>query len=80
MKFPMPVFLGTGGKDIDAPVRMQQAFVRDACHAGSVVQAQFYPAGTHGSVVNGSTPESSAFVKAVFSGKQLKGNCDSLPY
>jgi hypothetical protein len=77
---PMPVFMGTGGKDKDAPVRMQQALVRDACSAGSRVQAHFYVTGTHGSVVNGSTEDSSKFVEAAFAGKPIPGNCENLPY
>lgn len=80
LNLPMPVFLGTGGKDKDAPVRMQQALVRDACTAGSRVQAQFYPTGTHGSVVNGSTEDSSKFVSAAFAGEHIPGNCQNLPY
>lgn len=80
LAFPMPVFIGTGGKDRDSPVRMQQALVGDACKAGSNVQAQFYVTGTHGSVVNGSTEDSSKFVVTAFAGVPLPGNCDNLPY
>jgi len=80
LALPMPAFIGTGGKDKDAPVRMQQALVRDACKAGSRIQAQFYVTGTHGSVVNGSTEDSSKFVSAAFAGKPIPGNCSSLPY
>ncbi|MFK8049418.1 MAG: lipase family protein [Halioglobus sp.] len=80
LAFPMPVFIGTGGKDKDAPVRMQQALVRDACKAGSRVQAEFYVTGTHGSVVNGSTEDSSKFVSSAFARDSLPGNCENLPY
>ncbi len=80
LALPMPAFIGTGGKDKDAPVRMQQALVRDACKAGSRIQAQFYATGTHGSVVNGSTEDSSKFVSAAFAGEPLPGNCENLPY
>ena len=80
LAMPMPAFIGTGGKDKDAPVRMQQALVKDACKAGSTIQAHFYVTGTHGSVVNGSTEDSSKFVSAAFAGEQLPGNCENLPY
>lgn len=80
LALPMPVFLGTGGKDKDSPVRMQQAWVKDACAAGSRVQAHFYATGTHGSIVNGSTEDSSKFVAAAFAGRPIAGNCQSLPY
>ena len=80
LSLPMPVFVGTGGKDKDAPVRMQQALVRDACRAGSRIQAQFYVTGTHGSIVNGSTEDSSKFVSAAFAGQPIAGNCNNLPY
>jgi len=76
----MPTFFGIGGKDADTPPRMQQGLVRDSCDAGTPATVHFYPEGDHGSIVLGSTPDSSAFVRAAFSGEQLPGNCGRLPY
>jgi|TARA_B110000977_G_scaffold6093_1_gene8568 pimeloyl-ACP methyl ester carboxylesterase len=75
-----PVFMGIGGKDINTPPRMQQALVRDFCAAGSKIEAHYYHTGTHGSIVNGSTEDSSLFVAAAFSGEDIKGNCHNLPF
>lgn len=75
LKLNAPAFFGIGGKDINTPPRMQQALVRDACAAGSKVETHFYRTGTHGSIVNGSTEDSSLFVAAAFAGEELQGNC-----
>ncbi|WP_241263134.1 lipase family protein [Parahaliea mediterranea] len=76
----VPVFIGIGGKDLSTPARMQQALVKDACAAGAVIEAHFYRRGTHSSVVNGSTEDSSVFVEAAFSGVDITGNCNNLPF
>ncbi|MEP4146094.1 MAG: lipase family protein [Halioglobus sp.] len=75
-----PAFFGIGGKDINTPPRMQQALVKAACAAGSTVKAHFYPTATHGSIVNGSTEESSQFIASVFAGEDITGNCQKLPF
>ena len=80
LKLPVPAFFGIGGKDMNTPARMQQKLVNDVCKAGSTVEAHFYRTGTHGSIVNGSTEDSSLFVAAAFAGKKLQGNCENLPF
>ena len=80
LKLPAPTFIGTGGKDRDTPLRMQSAFVRDACKAGSSITATLYPELDHRAVVPGSTRDSLPFVKSVFAGKEMAGNCGDLPY
>ena len=80
LKFPVPAFIGIGGKDRSTPPRMQQALVRDACSEGSIVEAHYYRTGTHASIVNGSTEDSSLFVEAIFAGKEIEGNCRDLPF
>ena len=80
LKFPVPAFIGIGGKDLSTPARMQQSLVHDACEQGSVVEAHYYRTGTHASVVNGSTEDSSLFVEAAFAGSEIDGNCLNLPF
>jgi len=80
LKFSTPMFVGTGGKDRDTPLRMQAAFVKRACQAGSTITARLYPHLDHKAVVPGSTTDSLQFVNAAFAGERLQGNCDNLPY
>ena len=80
LKLSAPAFFGIGGKDINTPPRMQQALVNRACAQGSKVRAHFYPTATHGSIVNGSTEESSLFIASIFAGEEIPGNCDDLPF
>jgi acetyl esterase/lipase len=80
LKFDAPLFVGTGGKDRDTPLRMQAAFVKRACQAGTPITAKLYPELDHKAVVPGSTADSLPFVKAAFAGEDLSGNCDNLPY
>lgn len=75
-----PIFLGTGGKDRDTPARMQAAFMRDACAAGTTIEAKLYPELSHREVVPGSTQDSIQFVRAAFNGEEIAGNCDSSPF
>ncbi|QJB70765.1 alpha/beta fold hydrolase [Parasphingorhabdus halotolerans] len=78
LKFPVPFFVGTGGKDKDTPPRMQAAFVKRACEAGSVIISTLYPDLDHRAVVPGSTGDTLPFVKALFAGTDVKGNCGDL--
>jgi len=80
LKLSAPAFFGIGGKDINTPPRMQQALVKGVCATGSTVRTHFYPTATHGSIVNGSTEESSQFIASVFAGDSISGNCNDLPF
>lgn len=80
VSFDTPIFLGTGGKDRDTPARMQAAFMRDACKAGSTIEAHLYPELNHRQVVPGSTRESLRFVRAAFEGRVIQGNCNASPF
>lgn len=75
-----PVFLGTGGKDRDTPARMQAAYMRDACKAGTKIVAHFYPELNHRQVVPRSTGDSLPFVRAAFAGQPIDGNCTDPPF
>jgi pimeloyl-ACP methyl ester carboxylesterase len=75
----MPVFMGAGGRDRDVPPAMQLSLASDACKAGAVIEAHLYPALDHSGTVNGSTGESSVFIRKAFAGERIMGNCSSLP-
>lgn len=76
----VPVFVGSGADDRDTPLRMQAGLVKRACAAGSTVQAHVYAGHDHLSTLNHSTADSTAFVAAAFAGRDIAGNCASLPY
>lgn len=80
LKFPAPVFIGTGGQDKDTPPRMQSALVKRACQAGSTIVSTLYPELDHRGVVNGSIADTLPFVQQVFSGQSVSGNCSNLPF
>ncbi|MEP2102202.1 MAG: lipase family protein [Parasphingorhabdus sp.] len=80
LKLPVPTFVGTGAKDKDTPPRMQAAFVKQACKAGSVIVSTLYPTLDHRAVVPGSTGDTLPFVKAAFAGDDIESNCGNLPF
>ena len=80
LKLPVPVFMGTGGKDRDTPPRMQAVLARDLCKAGTAVTSVLYPELDHREVVPFSPKDSLPFVEAAFAGKPLEGNCNNLPF
>ncbi len=80
LKLPVPTFVGTGGKDKDTPLRMQAAFVKRACEAGSTIRSVLYPDLDHRGVVPGSTADTLPFVRSLFSEEKLLGNCQNLPF
>ncbi|MGY2293081.1 lipase family protein [Pseudomonas sp. SDO528_S397] len=77
LKTDIPVFLGTGGQDRDVFVPGQKALVRDACQAGDRIEWHFYPQLDHSATVNGSLADSTPFVRKVFAGEHITGNCGS---
>ena len=75
LKTAIPIFMGTGGKDLDVPPPGQERLVKDACTAGTRIEWHFYPDFDHSATVNGSLPDSTPFVKQAFAGETIEGNC-----
>jgi acetyl esterase/lipase len=75
LKTAIPIFMGTGGKDLDVPPPGQEGLVKDACAAGTHIEWRFYPDFDHSATVNGSLPDSTPFVKRAFAGETIEGNC-----
>ena len=71
----IPFFWGTGGLDIDSPTEGQIKLVKDACAKGDNIEWHLYPKYDHSATVNGSLPDSTVFMKNVFAGKHVEGNC-----
>ncbi len=70
-----PVFMGTGGKDIDVPPAMQKALIVSACRAGARLQTRLYPELDHSGAVNGSLADSTPFVTKAFAGEAVETEC-----
>ena len=75
LKTAIPIFMGTGGKDLDVPPPGQERLARDACAAGTRIEWRFYPDFDHSATVNGSLPDSTPFVNRAFAGETIEGNC-----
>jgi pimeloyl-ACP methyl ester carboxylesterase len=77
-KFAHPVFIGTGLADVTAFPEGQYNFVIAACSTGSKVEAHYYPGQDHSGTVNASLVDSVPYVKKVFAGQPIAGNCSSV--
>jgi len=75
LKLAQPVFMGIGGKDVDVPTAMQQSLAREACKAGSRIQAHVYPDMDHSGTVNASLKDSLPFVRSLLAGKPVASTC-----
>jgi pimeloyl-ACP methyl ester carboxylesterase len=79
LKLPAPVFVGTGQEDHDVAPSSQLALVKDACAAGTVVEAHLYAGLNHGQTVNASLKDSLPFVRKVLGGEAVKPVCEPAP-
>jgi secretory lipase len=72
---PQPLFVGTGQEDHDVPPMSQLALVRNACAAGSLIEAHLYSGLNHGQTVNGSLKDSVPFVRKIMAGASIAPVC-----
>jgi pimeloyl-ACP methyl ester carboxylesterase len=75
LKLPQPVFMGIGERDSDAPSRLQLSLAKDACAAGTTVEAHLYAGMTHDAAVTTSLPEAIRFADKVLAGETIKPVC-----
>ena len=75
LKIDVPVFTGTGTTDKITPLNMQQAFIKDACKAGSVLNINTYEGANHNQGLLQSTEAAMAFAQAVFNGEEIDNTC-----
>jgi hypothetical protein len=78
LRFPHPVFIGIGLADAAALPAQQHDTAAAACRAGSIVETHYYAGQDHGGAVNASLVDSVPFVKRVFAGDPVPGNCSTL--
>jgi hypothetical protein len=76
VKLNQPVFVGTGEQDHDVAPAEQLALVKDACTAGTVIEAHLYRGLNHGQTVNASLKDSLPFVRKVLAGETIKPDCE----
>ena len=78
LRFSDPVFVGIGLADTAAVPDIQYGTAAAACRAGSIVETHYYPGQDHGGAVNASLVDSVPFVRQLFAGQPVAGNCATL--
>lgn len=73
LKIKSPVFIGIGADDGLAPLELSLA--RDACAAGTTVEAHLYAGREHNGTVNTSLEDSLPFVRKVLAGQPVTPVC-----
>ncbi len=79
LKLAQPIFIGTGQEDHDVAPSSQLALVKDACAAGTVVEAHLYAGLSHSPTVNASLKDSLPFVRKVLAGEPIAPVCEPSP-
>ena len=74
-----PLFVGTGAEDRDVPPQMHAALVREACAAGTVVEAHIYLGRDHSGAVNALFRDSLPFAHRVIAGTPIQPICSPVP-
>ncbi|QBQ98870.1 alpha/beta fold hydrolase [Paraburkholderia pallida] len=74
LKLNMPVFVGVGADDGLAPAEL--ALAKDACAAGTTVEAHLYEGLEHNGTVNASLNDSLPFVRRVLAGESIAPVCE----
>lgn len=79
LAIPTPVFIGTGAADLDVRPATQERLVKDACAAGTVVEAHIYAGLDHSETVNASLHDSLPFVRKIFANQKIAPVCFPVP-
>jgi pimeloyl-ACP methyl ester carboxylesterase len=79
LKLTQPIFIGTGADDKDVSPEDQLSLVKDACEAGTLVEAHLYSGLAHGETVNASLKDSLPFVRKVMAGEAIAPICEPHP-
>lgn len=74
-----PIFIGTGTADTDVDPAVQRKLVKDACAAGTIVEAHEYLGLDHSETVNASLRDSLPFVAKVLAGTPIVPVCSPVP-
>ena len=79
LKLEQPLFMGIGARDVDVTTDSQLLLAKDACAAGTVVQAHLYKDFDHSGTVNGSLADSVPFVRTLLAGGKVAPVCAPSP-
>lgn len=79
LKLKGPIFMGAGAADKDVNPALQMQLAKDACAAGTVVEAHLYEGLDHSATVNGSLKDSLPFVRKALAGEPITPRCDAAP-
>ena len=71
----VPLFIGSGARDKDTPLRMQLALARRLCAAGTKVRSLTYEDKAHLDTLSHSINDAMDFVQAIQNGDTIAGNC-----
>jgi hypothetical protein len=76
LRFANPVFVGIGSRPYRCFTQISVRHCRAAaCRAGSIVETHYHLGQDHGGAVDASLVDSLPFVKKVFAGQAVVGNC-----
>jgi pimeloyl-ACP methyl ester carboxylesterase len=75
LKLPKPVFMGIGELDSDASARLQLELAKNACAAGTTVEAHLYAGSTHPVAASMSLPAALKFADKVLAGEAITPVC-----
>jgi hypothetical protein len=75
LKLEQPLFMGTGGADVDVSTEQQIALAKDACLAGTLVDQHIYPGLDHSGTVNASLADSMPFVRHLLASEPVQSTC-----
>jgi len=78
LKLKQPVFIGTGAEDRDVRPTSQMQLAKDACAAGTTVEAHLYTGLSHSGTVNASLKDSLPFVRKVLAGEPITPACEPM--
>jgi pimeloyl-ACP methyl ester carboxylesterase len=79
LKLAQPIFIGTGAEDKDVATEDQLLLVKDACEAGTTIEARLYSGLDHSATVNASLKDSLPFVKKIMAGEAIVPACEPHP-
>jgi len=77
LRLAQPLMVGTGAEDRDVSAASQQALVRDACAAGTTVEAYLYRGEGHGGAWLASWPDAFRFARRVVAGEPVPPRCEA---
>jgi pimeloyl-ACP methyl ester carboxylesterase len=76
MRLTVPLFVGAGENDRDVPLTRQLSLVKNACEAGTVVEAHVYRGLSHVQSVDASLKDAIPFARKALAGESITAICE----